>query len=157
MLTSGESLKKRVLVVDDDPAVGQVLNLALAEAGWRVALANTGAEGWDKVVSLKPDLIILDLILPDMDGLEICRRIKTSRELKKTPVFILSAKTRPEDRAAGRQAGANQYLTKPFSPEMVVRVVRRYLHREGKVRRNGDSREGFSSVGARGRGFNGDY
>jgi two-component system, OmpR family, response regulator VicR len=111
---------RRILVVDDDETVAEVATRYLREAGFVVDRARDGAEALASLQTLSPDLVVLDLMLPDVDGMEACRRIRAAGS---TPVLMLTARTSAEDRIRGLEAGADDYLTKPFSPrELVLRV-----------------------------------
>jgi DNA-binding response OmpR family regulator len=110
----------RVLVVDDDVNVRDVLRRYLEHAGYRVALAGDGEQALRLAEESRPDLVVLDLMLPGIDGLEVCRRLRT----RETPVVMLTARSEEEDRIVGLQLGADDYVTKPFSPrELVLRVT----------------------------------
>jgi len=109
-----------VLVVDDDLTVRDVVRRYLELAGHRVALADNGEDALEWVASHKPDLVVLDLMLPGIDGLEVCRRLRQSSSV---PVVMLTALGEEENRIAGLQLGADDYVTKPFSPrELALRV-----------------------------------
>ena len=111
---------RRVLVVDDDPTVSEVAGTYLRSAGFLVDLATDGFAAIDAVDRISPDLIVLDRMLPGIDGIEACRRIRTRHA---TPIIMLTALGSEDDRIAGLEAGADDYLTKPFSPrELVLRV-----------------------------------
>ncbi|KQV07656.1 response regulator transcription factor [Leifsonia sp. Root112D2] len=113
-------LGRRVLVVEDDPTVQEVASSYLSAAGFLVDRANDGFTALEMVRRVAPDLIVLDRMLPGIDGAEVCRRI---RERSSTPVILLTALDATEDRIVGLEAGADDYLTKPFSPrELVLRV-----------------------------------
>ena len=108
----------RVLVVDDDPTVSDVVRRYLERAGHDVAMAATGEDALDRVSARAPDLVVLDLMLPGIDGLEVCRRLRGA-----VPVVMLTALGEEEDRIAGLSLGADDYVTKPFSPrELALRV-----------------------------------
>ncbi|GGS14942.1 response regulator transcription factor [Actinokineospora fastidiosa] len=110
----------RVLVVDDDMTVSDVVRRYLERAGHEVVLAATGEEGVAWAAEHRPDLVVLDLMLPGIDGLEVCRRL---RERSAVPVVMLTALGEEEDRIAGLSLGADDYVTKPFSPrELALRV-----------------------------------
>ncbi len=111
---------RRVLVVEDDPTVLEVASTYLRAAGYIVGTAVDGFGALEAVETFSPDLIILDRMLPGIDGAEVCRRI---RESSSVPIILLTAMGAPEDRIIGLEAGADDYLTKPFSPrELVLRV-----------------------------------
>jgi DNA-binding response OmpR family regulator len=111
----------RILVVDDDPTVSDVVRRYLEHAGFTVTLAADGNTALDLYAAQPPDLVILDLMLPGIDGLEVCRRLRTRAE--QVPIVMLTALGEEVDRILGLQLGADDYLTKPFSPrELVLRV-----------------------------------
>src|SRR5689334_12148426 len=109
-----------VLVVDDDPTVREVVITYLSKAGHTVTSAADGHEALESAASSMPELVVLDLMLPGIDGLEVCRRL---RETSDVPVIMLTAKGTVSDRVVGLELGADDYVTKPFSPrELVLRV-----------------------------------
>jgi DNA-binding response OmpR family regulator len=111
----------RVLVVEDDPTVSDVVCRYLERAGFRVTSASDGVEALAMAAASPPDLVILDLMLPGIDGLEVCRRLR--RDSAGLPVIMLTALGEETDRVLGLQVGADDYVTKPFSPrELVLRV-----------------------------------
>ncbi|WP_050374122.1 response regulator transcription factor [Streptomyces acidiscabies] len=111
---------KRVLVVDDDPTVSEVVAGYLDRAGFAVEVAADGPAAVARAAAHPPDLVVLDLMLPGMDGLEVCRRVRADGPL---PVIMLTARGDEEDRILGLEVGADDYVTKPFSPrELVLRV-----------------------------------
>ncbi|MER7727469.1 response regulator transcription factor [Streptomyces sp. NPDC096323] len=110
----------RVLVVDDDPTVAEVVEGYLAGAGYEVARASNGPAALEQFAAGRPDLAVLDLMLPGMDGFEVCRRMRAHGPV---PVIMLTARGDEEDRILGLETGADDYVTKPFSPrELVLRV-----------------------------------
>ncbi len=110
----------RILVIDDEQAIRRFLKVSLAAHGYAVIEADTGQEGLKKVAGLNPDLIILDLGLPDIDGFEVTRRL---REWTQTPIIILSVQEQEADKVAALDAGADDYLTKPFGlSELMARL-----------------------------------
>jgi two-component system, OmpR family, response regulator ResD len=124
----------RVLVVDDEPMVRDVLARYLAKAGFDVRLAEDGAQALDRFSEEPPDLVVLDLMLPVVDGLEVFRRMRAGAH---TPIIMLTAKGEETDRVVGLELGADDYVTKPFSPREVVARVRAVLRRA--VDRTSDS------------------
>ncbi|GIE80710.1 DNA-binding response regulator [Actinoplanes philippinensis] len=111
----------RVLVVDDDATVSDVVRRYLEQAGCEVHLAADGADGLAAIAAHRPDLVVLDLMMPGIDGLEVCRRIR--RQLPGLPVIMLTALGEEADRVLGLEVGADDYVTKPFSPrELVLRI-----------------------------------
>lgn len=113
----------KILIIEDEPDVVDLLTLHLRKAGFAVSTATDGAVGLRKAREETPALIILDLLLPKMPGLEICRALKTDITTKQIPVLMLTAKAEEIDRIVGLEFGADDYVTKPFSPrELVLRV-----------------------------------
>jgi two-component system OmpR family response regulator len=113
-------LPSRILVVDDDPHIRDVICFALEQAGMTVRTARNGAEALTQAQSTNPDLVVLDIGMPEMDGLEVCRRLRRASEV---PILFLSARSDEIDRVLGLEIGGDDYVTKPFSPrELVARV-----------------------------------
>lgn len=110
----------RVLVIDDEPEIGRAVRTGLAGAHFTVEWAPTGAEGLEQVAQWHPDVVILDLSLPDMDGIEVCRELRTWTQV---PIIVLSVRDREADKIAALELGADDYLTKPFSMgELIARL-----------------------------------
>jgi DNA-binding response OmpR family regulator len=116
-----------VLVVDDDPTVSDVVRRYLEQDGCAVRLAADGADGLAAVAAERPDLVVLDLMMPGIDGLEVCRRLR--RQLPDLPVIMLTALGEEADRVLGLEVGADDYVTKPFSPRELVLRIRSVLRR----------------------------
>lgn len=116
----------RVLVVDDDPALADVVGRYLRREGFDVDFATDGAAGLKLALETLPDIVVLDLMLPGMDGLEVCRRL---RQVAPIPVVMLTALGEENDRIAGLEIGADDYVTKPFSPRELAARVRAVLRR----------------------------
>ncbi|MFC4066205.1 response regulator transcription factor [Actinoplanes subglobosus] len=119
----------RVLVVDDDATVSDVVRRYLEQAGCEVHLAADGADGLAAIAAHHPDLVVLDLMMPGIDGLEVCRRIR--RQLPGLPVVMLTALGEEADRVLGLEVGADDYVTKPFSPRELVLRIQSVLRRTG--------------------------
>ena len=117
----------RILVVDDEPHIRRVLDAMLGKEGFEVVLASEGAEGLRAIASGSIDLVILDLIMPGATGLEVLAKIRTDPENSDLPVIILTAKGQDADREAAFAGGANDFLTKPFSPKKLVARIREIL------------------------------
>ena len=120
----------RVLVVNDDPTVSEVVTGYLSRAGFAVDVAADGPAAVARATAQPPDLVVLDLMLPGMDGPEVCRRIRRDGQL---PVITLTARGDEEDRVLGLEVGADNYVTKPFSPRELVLRVESVLRRAGAV------------------------
>ncbi|MBO8177244.1 response regulator transcription factor [Aeribacillus pallidus] len=117
----------KVLVVDDEQSISTLLEYNLKQAGFDVITASDGEEGKEKAISEKPDFIILDLMMPKLDGMEVCKQL---RQLKiSTPILMLTAKDDEFDKVLGLELGADDYMTKPFSPREVVARVKAILRR----------------------------
>ncbi len=129
-----------ILVVDDEPNITQLLKLYLSRSGFQVETAASGEEALRKTRALRPDLIVLDLKLPDIDGLEVCRRVRAEGD---TPLIMLTARDEDIDKIVGLEMGADDYITKPFNPREVLARVRAVLRRsEGRLRVDGPIRLG---------------
>ena len=115
-----------LLVVDDDPKITSLLRRALSTEGYEVRTANNGSDGLARVRERQPDLVVLDLLMPGMGGLEVCRRLREESDL---PILILTAKDETEDRVQGLDSGADDYLVKPFALEELLARVRALLRR----------------------------
>jgi len=122
----------RVLVVDDEPAVREALRRALALEGYSVDLAENGAEALRKVGPVDPDVVVLDVLMPEVDGLAACRRLRA--EGNRVPVLMLTARAGVGDRVDGLDAGADDYLVKPFALEELLARIRALLRRGGLER-----------------------
>lgn len=129
----------KVLVVDDDLTVRDVVRRYLELAGHQVALADNGEDALRWAAEHKPDLVVLDLMLPGIDGLEVCRRL---RQTSAVPVVMLTALGEEENRIAGLQLGADDYVTKPFSPRELALRVSSVLRRTGAAPASGDLVDG---------------
>ena len=114
----------RVLLVEDEADIRELIRYSLAQAGLEVEEAGDGAEALEKLRVFAPDLIVLDLMLPGMPGLEVCQRLRSRADTARLPIMVVSAKANPSDRALGLAMGANDYVTKPFSPrDLLMRAI----------------------------------
>jgi len=120
-------LKQRVLIVDDEPDTLELLSFNLKASGYEVLSAEDGAEALQKARSSIPDLIILDVMLPELDGLEVCKILRSEPATKNIPILMLTARAEEIDRVLGLELGARDYVTKPFSPRELVLRVRNLL------------------------------
>ncbi|HEX7740209.1 MAG TPA: response regulator transcription factor [Marmoricola sp.] len=128
-LTRPDGSPLRVLVVDDEQNIAELLRMALRYEGWEIDIALTGTQAVNSAKANHPDAVVLDMMLPDFDGMEVLRRLRANRE--DVPVLFLTARDSVEDRVAGLTAGGDDYVTKPFSLEEVVARVRALLRRAG--------------------------
>jgi two-component system, OmpR family, response regulator MprA len=119
----------RVLVVDDEPAVRESIERVLRHDGFEVAVASDGREAIRRLAVVRPDVVLLDVLMPQLDGLEVCRRMRDTGD--HTPVLMLTARDAVNDRVAGLEAGADDYLAKPFALEELLARVRALLRRSG--------------------------
>jgi DNA-binding response OmpR family regulator len=121
-----EGVTRSVLLVEDDPRVRRVLQLALTEEGYRVRAAATGEEGLSQLADQPPDVVLLDLMLPDLDGFSVCRRIRKGSDV---PVIMVTARTDTHDVVGGLEAGADDYVTKPLVAKELSARIRALLRR----------------------------
>jgi two-component system, OmpR family, phosphate regulon response regulator PhoB len=119
-----------VLVVEDEPAIVELVTYSLREAGWDIRTADTAAGAWDSISRGKPDLLLLDWMLPDQSGLRLLSRLRADRDFQDLPVIMLTAKSMEEDKLAGLNNGADDYITKPFSPRELLARSRALLRRK---------------------------
>ena len=117
---------EKILVVDDDTNICELLRLYLTKEGYQVTTANDGEEGLEKFSQVKPDMVLLDVMMPRLDGLEVCRRI---RKMGNTPVMMLTAKGETFDKVLGLELGADDYMVKPFDAKEVVARIKAVLRR----------------------------
>jgi CheY-like chemotaxis protein len=118
---------KRILICDDDPAILRVLQVNLEVEGYTTLLAHHGEEALEVAAKENPDLIILDIMMPRLDGYQTCERLKADDSLKDIPVVFLSAKAQQSDIEKGKTYGVADYLTKPFDPDVLVETIERLL------------------------------
>jgi len=119
-----------VLVVEDEPAIVELVTYSLREAGWEIRTADTAGGAWDSISRGKPDLLLLDWMLPDQSGLRLLSRLRADRDFQDLPVIMLTAKSMEEDKLAGLNNGADDYITKPFSPRELLARSRALLRRK---------------------------
>ncbi|SRR5258706_6850686 len=120
-------MNKRILVVDDDQNISMLLQLQLAKAGYDVITASSGLLALDLIETQKPDLILLDLMLPDMDGAEVCRRLRAIETM--VPVIMLTAYTGPKSMKTAVEAGIDDYIEKPFRKDELLMRIKSHLDR----------------------------
>lgn len=120
---------KKILIVEDEKDILELVKLYLEKEGFRPYTATTGQEGLRQVRAAHPDLVILDLMLAEMDGLEVCKRIRADPDTSMTPIIMLTAKAEESDMVIGLELGADDYVTKPFSPKSLVARVKALFRR----------------------------
>jgi DNA-binding response OmpR family regulator len=117
----------RILVVDDEPDILELARVILKSKGYEVITANDGQEALEKVSVSKPDLIILDILMPRMNGFEVCKKLKSDQETASIPILMFTVLGRDKDREQGLKAGADDYLVKPFSAEELINIIKNRL------------------------------
>jgi CheY-like chemotaxis protein len=120
-------VRKQVLIVDDDPMVVKVLRDPLERAGYDVDVAFHGLEALKKVKEKQPDLIILDILMPLLDGFKVARLLKFDKRFRDIPIIVLTSRATEGERKMGEQVGANEFMYKPFRLPMILDTVQRYL------------------------------
>jgi len=118
---------KTILIADDEPYLIRSLSFVLKKEGYLFEVAMDGLEALEKIRRLRPSLVFLDIQLPKMDGFEVCRQIKTDPELREIYIIMLTAKGQDLDRQRGLAVGANEYMTKPFSPKELIKHLQGLL------------------------------
>jgi len=138
-------MSKKLLVVDDEQSISTLLQYNLQQSGFDVVTAMDGEEGYQKALDENPDLIVLDLMLPKMDGIEVCKKLRQQKVM--VPILMLTAKDDEFDKVLGLELGADDYMTKPFSPREVVARVKAILRRtQYSANESSDMNEGDKIV-----------
>jgi len=122
-------MNELIFIVDDEPDILELVSINMTKSGYRAFEFENAASLYNKLPKIKPDLIILDLMLPDESGMDICRRLKSSDEYSDIPIIILSAKSETTDKILGLEFGADDYVTKPFEPRELAARVKAVLRR----------------------------
>jgi DNA-binding response OmpR family regulator len=118
---------KKILVVDDEVDLVKTIQFALEAEGYKVLVSYNGEDALNQSRKETPDLILLDLMLPKLDGYKVCRLLKFDEQYKHIPILMLTAKTQQKDRSLGMETGANEYITKPFDMDELMGKVKAYL------------------------------
>ncbi len=124
--------KKKILVVDDEIELVKVLEIRLRKEGFEVVTAADGEDALKKARKEKPDLLILDLMLPKIDGYKVCRLLKFDQKYKNIPIIMLTARVEEHDRNLGMEMGADEYITKPFEWDKLLEKILGFLPKQGK-------------------------
>ena len=140
------SAHKKILIVEDEKDILQLVKLYLEKEGYRTVTASTGSEGLAQVRAEKPDLIVLDLMLPEIDGLEICKRLRSAPDTAMLPIIMLTAKAEESDTIIGLELGADDYVTKPFSPKTLVARVKALFRRLERKQEDGPTRFTYDAL-----------
>ena len=119
--------KQKILIVEDEESLLKLESILLTSKGYDVRGVSNGREALEAIAEEKPDLVLLDIMLPEIDGFEVCQRIKDDPETRDIPVVMLTAKKSREDMARGEKVGADWYITKPFKSVMVIETIQRFL------------------------------
>lgn len=120
-------MAKKILLIDDEPELVEMVKMRLVASGFDVITAGDGADGLAKARGEKPDLIILDLMLPKMNGYEVCRLLKFEEKTSKIPIVLFSARAQEADKVAGKDVGADAYIVKPFEPQALMSKIKELL------------------------------
>lgn len=132
-------MSQKVLVVDDEQSIVTLLQYNLKQSGFEVVTAYDGEEGLEKIFSEKPDIVVLDLMLPKMDGVEVCKSVRN--EKNQVPILMLTAKDDEFDKVLGLELGADDYMTKPFSPREVIARIKAILRRTNTIKTVEDEKD----------------
>jgi len=120
--------QKKILVVDDEVDLVETLRFSLETEGFDVLVSYNGEDALNQARKESPDLILLDLMLPKLDGYKVCRLLKFDERFKHIPILMLTAKTQQKDKLLGKETGANEYITKPFEIDELMKKVKTYLN-----------------------------
>jgi two-component system phosphate regulon response regulator PhoB len=132
--------RKDILIVEDEPDIAELIRFHVEREGLSPRVVSSGQTAMESIRSRHPDLVVLDLMLPDLDGLEVCRRLTWDEETRSIPILIVSAKGEEADIVAGLELGADDYVTKPFSPKVLMARIRTVLRREREPTQPEDTR-----------------
>lgn len=119
--------QKKILIVDDEVDLVETLRFSLENEGYNVLVSYNGEDALNQARKENPDLILLDLMLPKLDGYKVCRLLKFDERYKHIPILMLTAKTQEKDKLLGKETGANEYITKPFEMDELIEKVKAYL------------------------------
>src|SRR5512146_1816529 len=127
---------EKVLIVDDDEDILLIVQTILASAGYSAITARNGREGVDMALEVRPDLILLDVMMPELSGWEVCTTLKNAPETRQTPIAMLTVKSEIRDLITGMQVGADDYVTKPFTRRKLLSTVRQAIDQRGESSRS---------------------
>ena len=120
-------MAKKILVIDDEQDLVELIKMRLETSGFEVVVAYDGQEGLTKAKKESPDLIILDLMMPKIDGYKVCRMLKFDEKYKKIPIILFTARAQESDKKTGQEVGADAYITKPFEPQVLLEKIKELL------------------------------
>jgi two-component system alkaline phosphatase synthesis response regulator PhoP len=132
----------KILIIEDDPAISRLVDYTLRHEGYEIITASNGLEGINKAHKEAPDLIILDVMLPGIDGFEVCHRLRSEPDTASVLILMFSAKAQEIDKNTGLKVGADEYLPKPAAPAEIVRRVSVLLERKGRISKGGEKVRG---------------
>jgi len=138
--------REKILVVDDEEDILELVKYNLSKEGYTVQCVGSGEEALEQAAKMRPDLIVLDLMLPGLDGLEVCRQLKGEQKTAQIPVVMLTAKADDADIVAGLELGADDYITKPFSPRVLIAHLRAVLRRRSRDKAEEGNRIGIHGI-----------
>ncbi|MFC2048744.1 response regulator transcription factor [Elusimicrobiota bacterium] len=115
--------KKKILIIEDEPNLAQSLSIRLEDAGYKTQIANNGVTGWEILQKMKPGLVLLDVMLPGMDGYAVCRLAKNNKKTKDIPIIMLTAKSLMKEVDQGFSSGADAYIMKPYDPKILYNKI----------------------------------
>jgi two-component system alkaline phosphatase synthesis response regulator PhoP len=130
-------MQKKILIIEDDRSAARLAQYTIQQAGYDAIIAYDGYDGLDKTLREHPDLVILDIMLPGLDGYEVCHRLRAEPETITLPILMISAKAREEDKNIGLKVGADDYLAKPVEPSVMLEKIEELLARKDSVVFNG--------------------
>ncbi len=134
MVAGKDVMRKKILIVEDNSELLELMRLALKQAGFRTATASNGVDALRAARDLAPDVVVLDLVLPELDGFAVCERLRKDACTASVPIIVLTGLSSEFARLASLEAGANEYVTKPVSPEALVSTIKQLLRRPEKLR-----------------------
>jgi two-component system phosphate regulon response regulator PhoB len=138
--------KSKILVIEDDRALAKVLEYNLIQNGFEVILSSDGQDGLQQARTKQPSLVLLDLMIPVIDGLEVCKRLRAASETRDLPIIMLTAKAEETDQVVGYSLGADDYVTKPFSVKVLIERVKSLLRRD-QLRQNAEGEDVITRLG----------
>ncbi len=121
--------KKKILIIDDDPVQTRLLEKRLTENDYKILIATEAAQGLQKAMTLSPDLILLDVMMPIINGYNLCRLLKNEQQHKHIPIVLLTSRDKEKDRELGRDAGADAYLVKPVDIPLLLKTIQSFLQK----------------------------
>ena len=120
-------MAKKILVIEDYPATVEMMENILSMEGYKIVTAADGPSGLEKVSAEKPDLILLDVMMPEMSGFDVCQKLKSDKKTSKIPIIIVSVRASEDSINRGKKVGADEYIPKPFDPFKLIEIVKKYL------------------------------